>query len=390
MVAFAAAHGRIAGTTADPRCSTSRSSSRPARSRRAPLLPSLRYHPAPGELAPGDLALPWAPPAMRELPRGVIGELAQPLGAQVPGRLVASAKSWLCHAGVDRQAPILPWGAPDDVPKVSPVDASASYLAHVRAAWDHAHPEAPLAAQEVVLTVPASFDEAARALTLEAARARGPAARAPARRAAGGVLRLARSATATTLADGAGAARGWCWCCDVGGGTTDLTLDRASSCATSGSRGSTRIAVGDHLLLGGDNMDLALAHLCEPALARRGRRRACRPARFAQLVEQLPRGQGALLARDAPEQVRVTLLGARLEADRRRALDDARAATRSSASWSTASFPHVAADDAAPRRARGGLVEFGLPYAAIRRSRATSPPSCTHARSASARLARTR
>ncbi|OXH81005.1 hypothetical protein CA830_42070, partial [Burkholderia multivorans] len=103
----------------------------------------------------------------------VIGRYARTLGAQVPGRLITSAKSWLSHASVDRLAPILPWGAAEGVDKVSPVDASASYLAHVRAAWDAHFPDAPLAQQHVILTVPASFDDGARALTVEAARRAG-------------------------------------------------------------------------------------------------------------------------------------------------------------------------------------------------------------------------
>ena len=141
-----------------------------------PLLPSVRYHPAAGELPPDALRLPWAvdPKAgtkagATEAPPAVIGRYARTLGAQVPGRLVTSAKSWLSHASVDRLAAILPWGAADGVDKVSPVDASASYLAHVRAAWDAHFPDAPLAKQDVILTVPASFDDGARALTVEAA-----------------------------------------------------------------------------------------------------------------------------------------------------------------------------------------------------------------------------
>ena len=134
-----------------------------------PLLPSVRYHPAAGELDPASLALPWAGAAED----AVIGRYARDLGARVPGRLVASAKSWLSHPGVDRSAAILPWGAPDDVAKVSPLAASASYLAHVRAAWDAQFAGHPLAEQDIVLTIPASFDEGARALTVEAARLAG-------------------------------------------------------------------------------------------------------------------------------------------------------------------------------------------------------------------------
>jgi molecular chaperone DnaK (HSP70) len=139
----------------------------------APLLPSVRYHPAEGELAPGELQLPWPAlpwPAGDARPAdgspaaqpAVLGRLARVLGGQTPGRLVASAKSWLSHPGVDRSAPILPWGAPDDVPKISPLAASASYLAYLRAAWNTRFPAHPLEQQRIVLTIPASFDEGAR------------------------------------------------------------------------------------------------------------------------------------------------------------------------------------------------------------------------------------
>src|SRR5690242_14067355 len=129
-------------------------------------LPSFLYLPAAGELAAESVELPWG------RSERVVGELARARGADVPGRVVASAKSWLCSVGVDPTGAILPWGAPDDVPRVSPVDASAAYLAHLRAAWDAAMP-APLAEQDVHLAVPASFDAVARELTRRAADAAG-------------------------------------------------------------------------------------------------------------------------------------------------------------------------------------------------------------------------
>ncbi|MCB1934280.1 MAG: molecular chaperone DnaK, partial [Candidatus Accumulibacter sp.] len=138
-----------------------------------PLLPSVRYHPAEGELAAADSQLPWTFDDPGGVSNVVLGELARERGTRVPGRLVASAKSWLSHAGVDRTAPVLPWGAAEEIAKVSPVVASASYLAHVRAAWNQHFPRQPLERQELVLTVPASFDEAARTLTVEAARLAG-------------------------------------------------------------------------------------------------------------------------------------------------------------------------------------------------------------------------
>ena len=269
-----------------------------------PLLPSTRYQAAPGEL--GDAwRQPWPAQGASDQAPAVIGRWARDLGAAVPGRLVASAKSWLSHAGVDRTAPILPWGAGDDVAKVSPLQASSSYLAHVRAAWDAQHPDAPLHAQLVVLTVPASFDEGARALTLEAARLAGlPAVQ---------LLEEPKAAfhdwlvlQGSQLAEQLQGSR-LVLVVDVGGGTTDLTLIRVEPGAQGGLPVLTRTAVGEHLMLGGDNMDLALAHRLEPQFAGEGQRLP--PARFAQLVQRCRIAKEQLLAANAPESVAVTLLG---------------------------------------------------------------------------------
>jgi molecular chaperone DnaK (HSP70) len=326
-----------------------------------PLLPSVRYHPAAGELNPGDLQLPW--PQATEKPGGtqppVIGQLARALGAQVPGRLVTSAKSWLSHASVDRLAPILPWGAPDDVAKVSPVAASASYLAHVRAAWNTRFPDAPLEQQNVVLTVPASFDEGARALTLEAAR-------------------LAKLPALRLLEEPQAAFYDWLFhhrvnlreelndtklvlICDVGGGTTDLTLIKVHIDA-SGEPQLTRIGVGNHLMLGGDNMDLALARLAETRLTQSqdGQARLS-AASLSQLVERCRVAKEQLLDADAPESVAITLLGSGS-----RLIGGARTThlTRDEIGRVVVDgfFPQVSADEM-PRRSRAAIVEFGLPYA---------------------------
>ncbi|AXF02706.1 Hsp70 family protein [Paraburkholderia hospita] len=326
-----------------------------------PLLPSVRYHPAAGELNPGDLQLPW--PQATEQPGGtqppVIGQLARALGAQVPGRLVTSAKSWLSHASVDRLAPILPWGAPDDVAKVSPVTASASYLAHVRAAWNTRFPDAPLEQQNVVLTVPASFDEGARALTLEAARL----AKLPA-------LRLLEEPQAAfydwlfhhrvNLRDELNDTK-LVLICDVGGGTTDLTLIKVHIDA-SGEPQLTRIGVGNHLMLGGDNMDLALARLAETRLTQSqdGQARLS-AASLSQLVERCRVAKEQLLDADAPESVAITLLGSGS-----RLIGGARTThlTRDEIGRVVVDgfFPQVSADEM-PRRSRAAIVEFGLPYA---------------------------
>lgn len=316
-----------------------------------PLLPSLRYHPAPGELRTADLTLPWGGPPAEPV---VIGMLARELGAQVPGRLVASAKSWLSHAGVDRTAPILPWGATEEVLKVSPVDASASYLAHVRAAWNWRFPEAPLERQELILTVPASFDEGARALTVEAARLAGlPTLRLLEEPQAAFYdwLHVHRDTVRSELSDTRLAL-----VCDVGGGTTDLTLIQVEM--RDGEPQLTRIGVGDHLMLGGDNMDLALAHLVEQRLGGAGDRLSA--TRFSQLIARCRVAKEQLLAEDAPDAVRVTLVGggARLVGGAR-SVELAREEVREL--LVEGFFPAVGRDEL-PQRRRGAIVEFGLPY----------------------------
>ncbi|MDB4974811.1 MAG: Chaperone protein DnaK [Myxococcaceae bacterium] len=319
-----------------------------------PLLPSFRYHPAEGELPLDDLSLGKLA-FLPELPDGVIGTYAQQLGSKVPGRLVSSAKSWLSHAAVDRSAAILPWGAAEGVPTVSPVTASASYLGHVRARWNAAHPEHPLETQEVVLTVPASFDEAARAFTLEAARRAGldklrlleePQA------AFYDWLNRHQDALETELQDVKLAL-----VVDVGGGTTDLTLIHVEL-RESGAR-LTRIAVGDHLMLGGDNMDLALARASEPALTGSGERLPV--ARFLQLVEQSRGAKERLLGHAPPEQESVSVLGTGSKL-----IGGTRTATLSRAKVEElvvdGFMPRVPLS-ARPEQKRMGLVEFGLPYA---------------------------
>ncbi|HEV3422891.1 MAG TPA: Hsp70 family protein [Paraburkholderia sp.] len=319
------------------------------------LLPSVRYHAARGELSAGDLQLPWPAPQDAQAQPVVIGRLARSLGAQVPGRLVASAKSWLSHASVDRVAPILPWGAGDEIDKVSPVTASASYLAHVRAAWNHRFPHAPLENQDVVLTVPASFDDGARALTLEAARmAQLPALRLLEEPQAAFYdwLFQHRGTLGAELAD-----TRLVLICDVGGGTTDFTLIKVRM--QDGQPQLTRIGVGNHLMLGGDNMDLALAHLVESRLSTPQTRLSA--ASLSQLVERCRGAKEQLLSPQAPDSLPITLLGAGSKL-----IGGARSAelTRQEVEQIIVDgfFPAVSAE-ARPGRPRGAIVEFGLPYA---------------------------
>ncbi|MDN7180586.1 hsp70 family protein [Caballeronia sp. SEWSISQ10-4 2] len=320
------------------------------------LLPSVRYHPAPGELAPGDLQLPWSGADDREMQPAVIGRLARTLGAQVPGRLVTSAKSWLSHVSVDRLAPILPWGADDEVSKVSPVTASASYLAHVRASWNQRFPHARLEDQDVVLTVPASFDDGARALTLEAAHiAKLPALRLLEEPQAAFYdwLFHHRATLGTELAQ-----TRLVLVCDVGGGTTDLTLIKVHF--EDGEPQLTRIGVGNHLMLGGDNMDLALAHLVEARFAKEQTRLSA--ASLSQLVERCRAAKEELLGAQAPDSVAITLLsaGARLVGGAR-TMELSREEVEQII---VDGFFPTGGSDELPRRSRAGIVEFGLPYAA--------------------------
>ncbi len=227
-----------------------------------PALPSFLYIPHPDELSAGDRSLPWGPGS-----DFLAGELARALGARTPIRLVSSAKSWLSHPGVDRRGAILPVGAAQGIEQLSPLAASAHYLEHLRDAWNDRFPDDPLDRQAVTLTVPASFDPAARELTAEAA-------------ATAGLLGL------TLLEEPQAALYSWIqasggdWrkqvdvgdvilVVDLGGGTADLSLIAVTE--SDGALELTRVAVGDHILLGGDNMDLALAHVIRAKLANQGR-----------------------------------------------------------------------------------------------------------------------
>jgi molecular chaperone DnaK (HSP70) len=226
-----------------------------------PVLSSFLYLPAAGELPANALKLPWP-----DAPDFVVGEFARKRGTEVPARLIASAKSWLSHAGADRTAAILPWGAPDDVPQMSPVAASAQYLAHMRHAWNAAFPDAALEQQDVLLTVPASFDAVARDLTLQAARDAGlPQVT---------ILEEPQAAFYAWIDAHGNAWRGEVHVgdvvlvCDIGGGTTDFTLIAVRE--EGGELILDRVAVGDHILLGGDNMDLALAYSVRERAAQGG------------------------------------------------------------------------------------------------------------------------
>jgi molecular chaperone DnaK (HSP70) len=318
-------------------------------------LPSFLLLPGPGELPAGATALPWTGEQSF-----VVGELARARGAELPARLVSSAKSWLCTGSVDRTAPILPWGedAAPGVAKVSPVQASTRYLEHLAGAWAEAHPDAPLAQQDVYLTVPASFDAVARELTIEAAHAAGLAHVT--------LLEEPQAAFYSWLAQ-----QGDAWrkqlrvgdvvlVCDVGGGTTDFSLIAVSD--RGGDLELERVAVGDHILLGGDNMDLALSYFLAGQLAEKGTRLDAWQQRALTISCRSAKEQLFSRAADAPERVPIAVLGrgskvigGSIKTELRR--DDVEAGILDGF------FPVCDADARPARAKRVGLTEMGLAYA---------------------------
>jgi molecular chaperone DnaK (HSP70) len=317
------------------------------------VLPSFLYFATPAEREAGAVALPWDAEASE-----AVGAFARDQGALLPSRQVTSAKSWLAHGGVDRTAPILPFGHDLDEPGISPVDASARYLSHISDAWNHAIARGDdalaLHSQQIVLTVPASFDEEARELTADAARRAGFAhvvlIEEPVAALYAWISRDPRRAL-DRIGEGA-----LVLVCDVGGGTTDFSLVRATG--TADDRGFERLAIGEHLLLGGDNLDLTLAVDVESRLGpnarlslsrREGLRRQCAAAK-----EQLLGGQG-------PESVRITVLGGGGSLVGASAVADL---TRSEVHERllTGFLPIVDRADRPARDRRRGLRELGLPY----------------------------
>jgi Hsp70 protein len=320
------------------------------------LLPSFLYIPGEFDFPKGSLALPWEPE-----PKLVIGELARKRGAESPNRLVASAKSWLSYAAVNRTAPILPWQAPEEVPKLSPVEASSQFLRYLRNVWDNDEAgeqrEFALAEQDVLLTVPASFDEEARELTRRAAEQAGfqhvtlleePLAAFYAWLASQGDTWRRRIKVGDLVL-----------VCDIGGGTTDFSLIMVSE--ENGELTLKRVAVGDHILLGGDNMDLALARVLQQRLEASGNRvdtwqlhglwHQCRIAK--EKLFESPKTQTrpiTLLGKGTK------LIGGTIKTELAREDVDQVLVE--------GFFPKIASGELPARQRRVGFQELGLPYAA--------------------------
>ena len=316
------------------------------------LLPSFLYLPGPTEFPAGTLALPWD-----EAAGFVVGRLAQKRGVENTGRLVSSAKSWLSHSGVDRTAALLPFRAPAGVEKISPLEASRRYLEHLRHAWDAKMPDAPFARQQALVTVPASFDAVARELTEEAAKQAG-------------------YENVTLLEEPQAAFYAWVerhadWrqrvsvgdlilVVDIGGGTTDIPLIAVTE--SDGELSLSRVAVGEHILLGGDNIDLALANVVAERLAQKGTRidsfqmqalwNNCRAAK-EKLLEpgSNAKEQAVTILGKGSGLVGGTIKATLLREDIDRVLGEG-------------FLPSVASTEMPVQRRRAGLQEIGLPYAA--------------------------
>jgi hypothetical protein len=316
------------------------------------LLPSFLYLPGGSDFPAGTLALPWD-----EERAFVVGQLAQKRGAENVGRLVSSAKSWLSHSGVDRTSALLPFRAPEGVAKISPVDASRRYLEHLREAWDARMPEAKFASQQVLVTVPASFDAVARELTQEAAKQAG-------------------FGNITLLEEPQAAFYAWIerhsdWrervqpgdlilVVDIGGGTTDFTLIAVTE--SNGELALERVAVGDHILLGGDNIDLALAGAVSARLAEKGTRidsrqmqalwNNCRIAKERLLnPESSAQEQPVTILGKGTGLVGGTIKASLLRSDIDQVLGEG-------------FLPSAASSEMPAAQRRVGLQELGLPYAA--------------------------
>ncbi len=316
------------------------------------ILPSFIYYPLAEELKTKTKELPW-----QSEQSYVIGEYARQRGAQQPNRLISSAKSWLCHSGVDRRSKLLPLTAEDPSLQMSPMHSCGELLKHLQAAWDHAMPESPFIKQQVLITVPASFDPSARQLVQEAAR-------------------YANYPEVILLEEPQAAFYAWLqthetdWrtylqvgdvvlVIDIGGGTTDFSLISVQE--DKGSLQLQRLAVGDHLLLGGDNLDLALAYLCKQKLEEQNRV-TIDSWQLQELIHQCRDAKERLLSTEPPDNVEITLLGrsSRLMAN---VLHTQLTYAEVYATLIEGFIPLVSPEIRSKTQKRMGMQQIGLPYA---------------------------
>ncbi len=325
----------------------------PGEIREYQLLPSFIYLPTKKEKEGGGLVMPWDPFGER-----VVGKWARLRGAQVPGRLISSAKSWLCHKGVDRTAPLLPIDAAEDVQKLSPVVATATFLRHFKAAWNHIigkNPDQSLEEQQVYVTIPASFDAVARDLTVQAAASAGL-----------GKVTLLEEPQAAFYAWLNNMGEKWkeqvepgdiILVIDVGGGTSDFSLIQVTN--KDNTLMLERLAVGEHLLLGGDNMDLTLTHVLFQELKDKGHN--LDQAQFQSLWNNVRLAKEKLFAEEGLDEVPVVIPG--------RGSGLVGGTIRTSLTRDLVArvildgfFPECSVTDMPEKKKALGLRELGLPY----------------------------
>lgn len=326
-------------------------------------LPSFHFQAATSAISadPDSLKLPWDIPGGKPV-NFCVGQFARESMLRTSGRGIASAKSWLCHAAVDRTAGLLPWHAAPDVKRLSPVEVSSAYLRHIRKTWDARFADDAMADQDIVITLPASFDEVARELTVRAAADAG-------------------LKNVVLIEEPQAAFYAWVYrhqqswqslvsvgqkvlICDIGGGTTDLTLIRVRSSSNDAQQGPDaevqfhRVAVGRHLILGGDNLDLAIAKHLESKI---GDGQPLSPAQWDTLAVKSRSVKERMLSGDAPESLTVSvpsasskLIAGSLETEVTR--DEIHTLILEGF------LPEVSLSDV-PVTAESGFQEFGLPFA---------------------------
>lgn len=314
-------------------------------------LPSYVYFPISEELTAKSAGVEWDPS------RGYcIGVYGRDRGAEIPSRMISSAKSWLCHSGIDRREDILPLEADEDAEKMSPLKACSSMLQHIKEAWDFKHADDPFIEQTILVTVPASFDPSARQLVQEAAE-------------------LAQYCEVILLEEPLAAFYAWLYAheekwrtelkvgdvilvVDIGGGTTDFSLISVED--REGNLTLNRMAVGSHLLLGGDNIDLSLAYLAQKKLEEDGH--TIDDWQFRALTHTCRQAKEKLLSIDAPKQAEITVLGrgSRLIGG---TLKTKIAQTDAKKMIVDGFFPIVDPEEQSSLEKRVGLQQIGLPYA---------------------------
>jgi hypothetical protein len=314
-------------------------------------LPSFCYLATEAEIEKRAFDVPW-----EEDRDYAVGDVANKEAALVPARTIAAAKSWLAYSRIDRREPVLPWNAPSDVKKISPVEASRRYLIHLVAAWNVKFPDTPIDHQQVVLTVPASFDASARELTMEAARLAGLPDNLV-------LLEEPQAAVYSWLVDS-----GESWreqlkvgdillICDVGGGTTDFSLVGVGE--ENGDLILQRIAVGNHILVGGDNMDLTLAHVARNAFVEKGI--DLDPWQTVSLWHACRAAKEQLFSENAPQSHPITILGRGSKLIGGTVTADLTAQEASSVLLD-GFFPACTPDASPFRRIASGFREIGLPF----------------------------